>query len=142
MFDFYLLVDFVEKRILTPIDYLPEDWSNINGLNLFDEEKLSNLEWAGHNNLGWVKYTDSQIDDYETSDNWLDSSKSKIKLLIAKKRWVLSTAEFLELFEFVSNYIQECFNVEYNTNQLVNSISSFSELKQLNFDLNWPSVEL
>jgi hypothetical protein len=87
MFDFYLLVDFVEKRILTPIDYLPEDWSNINGLNLFDEEKLSNLEWAGHNNLGWVKYTDSQIDDYETSDNWLDSSKSKIKLLIAKKRW-------------------------------------------------------
>ena len=190
MFDFYLLVDFVEKRILTPIDYLPEDWSNINGLNLFDEEKLSNLEWAGHNNLGWVKYTDSQIDDYGISDNWLDSSKSKIKLLIAKKRWEkenevltfkgnrikidtstkssltlratsiyqnqetstkwkfvdgfvdLSTAEFLELFEFVSNYIQECFNVEYNTNQLVNSVSSFSELKQLNFDLNWPSVEL
>lgn len=192
MFNFYVLVDFKEKRILTPIDYLPKNWANINQLDLFDDEKLSNLEWAEHPNLGWIKYDNSQISDYQTSDNWLESSKSRIKLLVAAKRWEkqnevltfkgnrlkidestkssltlratsiyqnqetstvwkfvdgfveMNNAEFLELFEFVNSYIQDCFLVEHTATQLIDSISSFSNLKELdlNLNLNWPNTEI
>lgn len=184
------MVDYTTEEILTPIDYLPKNWSNINGLDLFDDAKLSNLEWAGHQNLGWVEYKDAKINDYTVADNWLDSSKSKIKLLIAEKRWEkqnevltfngnrikiddqtksaltlratsiyqnqnpstlwkfvdgfveLTNTELIELFEFVNSYIQECFNVEYNISQVINSVTSFSELKQLNLELNWPNTEI
>ena len=43
MFDLYVLVDNERREILTPINKIPEDWSNINGLNLFDDEKLNSI---------------------------------------------------------------------------------------------------
>ena len=53
MLDLYVLVDISKSEILTPLNKLPENWANVSGLNFFDDEKLSDLSWAGHNNLGW-----------------------------------------------------------------------------------------
>ena len=52
MLDLYVLADISKSEILTPLNKLPENWLNVSGLN-FDDEKLSDLSWAGHNNLGW-----------------------------------------------------------------------------------------
>jgi len=188
MFDLYVLVDNERREILTPINKIPEDWSNINGLNLFDDEKLKNLDWAGHTNLGWVSYVNSLISDYSVSDNWLDSSKSNIKLLVSKQRkekteetlvfrgnrinltentkssltlrasslanqdsvtaWKfvdgyvsLSKQDVIDLLNFVSNYIQQCFDVENNFTNTVNSCTNFSDIKNLSFDIIWPNTE-
>lgn len=64
MNDFYVLVDHIQKMIITPIQKLPENWNNINGLNLFDSEKLFNLDWVGQIGLGWVKISDEILDEY------------------------------------------------------------------------------
>lgn len=189
MFDLYVLVDNERREILTPINKIPEDWSNINGLNLFDDEKLKNLEWAGHTNLGWVSYDNSSISDYTISNNWLDSSKSNIKLLVSKQRkekteetlvfrgnrinltentkssltlrasslanqdvetsWKfvdgyvnLSKQDVVDLLNFVSNYIQGCFDVENSFANTVDSCDSFSDIKNLSLNISWPNTEL
>ena len=86
MFDLYVLADRNRNEILNPTNELPTDWANVNGLNHFTEEKISDLSWAGHSNLGWFPISSEFIRSYTTSNNWIDSSKSNIKLLVATQR--------------------------------------------------------
>ena len=44
------------------------------------------MSWAGHSNLGWFPISSEFIRSYTTSNNWIDSSKSNIKLLVATQR--------------------------------------------------------
>lgn len=87
MNDFYVLVDHNQKMIITPIQKLPEDWNNINGLNLLDEEKLHNLDWAGQIGLGWININDEILNDYTSLPEWFEISKSGMKKLVSDERW-------------------------------------------------------
>ena len=86
MADLYALVDNSTFQIITPLSKLPENWSNISGLNFFDDDKLSNLSWAGHPDLGWISYSDRKLFTFASSANWVDSSKANIKSYIATDR--------------------------------------------------------
>ena len=88
MIDLYALVDINTLQIITPLSKLPKNWSNVSGLNFFDDDKLSDLSWAGHDNLGWFSYKNEGY-TFSTSANWMDSSKltlNHIFLQIEKKR--------------------------------------------------------
>jgi hypothetical protein len=83
MNDLFVLVDFRLKSIISPVDLLPINWANVNGLDGLDDDKLKDLKWAGHDYFGWLKFNDPDLNKYEGSDEWLESSKLKIKSLVS-----------------------------------------------------------
>lgn len=87
MNNLYVLIDFSLKQIITPIEELPSNWSNISGLNLLGDKKIKDLSWSGHENLGWFNVKDSKLAEYEIPDGWLESSKLKLKSLTSAQRW-------------------------------------------------------
>jgi hypothetical protein len=85
--DLYVLVDHSQKMIIDHIRKLPENWNNISGLNLLDDKKLSNLDWAEQTNLGWIKINNKSIKDYTYLPEWFDLNKLDLKKMIAVTRW-------------------------------------------------------
>jgi hypothetical protein len=186
MNNLYVLVDFQSNHILTPIQYLPENWSNINGLNLMDEEKIKDLSWAGHDHFGWINIQSEDISQYNSTDDWLVSSKLKLKSLISSQRWEkeneilifnekqfiiddrtklslifksfsakeneiinwkflngthqISSSELIEIYNFATTYIQNCFDVEYEFSNLLDNITTKENLLSINVNLDWPST--
>lgn len=86
MNDLYVLLDLNSKNIMTPIQYLPENWANINGLDLLEYEKIKDLNWSG-NNFGWYNIELEDISEYHHDDIWIISSKENLKSVVASKRW-------------------------------------------------------
>ena len=84
--NFYVLVDTEKKLIIDKIQTLPQDWVNISGLPNYDDEKLSNLTWAGHKNLGWISIKSTQIKNFSSSSANLQLNKNEFKQLISNKR--------------------------------------------------------
>ena len=189
MIDLYALVDINTFQIITPLSKLPENWSNVSGLNFFDDDKLSNLSWAGHHNLGWLSYRNQKLSSFATSSNWMDSSKANIKSYIATDRkekteetltfngnrinltnntrtslslrvsslanqedgtmtaWKfvdgyvdLTKAEIIDLLNFVSNYIQSCFDAENMASSLVDDCNTLDDINNLTLDIVWPDI--
>lgn len=76
---FYVFVDKKNKKILDLIQKLPQDWKNVNGLNLHSESELMDLVWAGHENCAWISFNNFDFTGYESVDNWFEISKNNIK---------------------------------------------------------------
>lgn len=189
MLDLYVLADISKSEILTPLNKLPENWANVSGLNFFDDEKLSDLSWAGHNNLGWLPSDNENLSSFTTSTNWMDSSKANIKSYISSDRkekveetltfngnrinltnntrtslslrvsslsnqdgdimtaWKfvdgyvdLTKEEMIDLLNFVSNYIQSCFDVENAASRLVDDCNTLDDINNLTLDIVWPET--
>ena len=189
MIDLYALVDINTLQIITPLSKLPENWSNVSGLNFYNDNKLSNLSWAGRDNLGWFSYRSATLSTFSTSANWMDSSKANIKSYIATDRkekteetltfngnrinltnntrtslslrvsslvnqpnntmtaWKfvdgyvnLTKTEMIDLLNFVSNYIQDCFDVENSASILVDGCENLTDIKNLTLDISWPDT--
>lgn len=84
--DFYVLVDTESKEVIDKIQKLPQNWKNIAGLPGLSDEKLEDLKWAGHHNLGWINIFSPKIKDFKTSSENLELNKNTLKDLISKKR--------------------------------------------------------
>lgn len=87
MNDLYVLVDKQSKTIIDHAQSLPENWRNIHGLPAHNDEELSDLSWAGHETLGWIRLNNPEVLEYNYDSEWLEFSKSKIKKIIATERW-------------------------------------------------------
>lgn len=85
--NFYALVDNKNNAILNHPSELPEDWTNIHGLHALSDEELSDLEWAGHPDLGWIKFDSDFPFSYTAAESWLSFAKASIKDEYAKQRW-------------------------------------------------------
>jgi hypothetical protein len=85
--NFYVLVDKTNNTVLSYPVELPENWNNINGLNSFTDEQLSDLEWAGQPLFAWVKFDTKFSNDYTFGDNWITFAKEIVKETYAKLRW-------------------------------------------------------
>jgi hypothetical protein len=83
----YVLVDHNQKIIIDHIRYLPENWNNIHGLKHLDDTKLENLNWAGYDNMGWIKITDERLSEYSHTEEWLNMSLLGFKNQVANSRW-------------------------------------------------------
>jgi hypothetical protein len=84
--DFYVTVD-LEKLIITDkIQKLPPNWKNISGMGGLSEKELSDLEWAGHKNLGWINITSEKIDKYISSSDNMLLNKTVLKNFITEER--------------------------------------------------------
>ena len=189
MNNLYVLVDHIQKMIISPVQKLPEDWNNIHGLNLLSEEKLYDLDWAEHLGLGWVKLSNNVVTEYSALPECLELSKNWIKKEIANERWnkeievvsykgnqlilddrtrialnlqknksndndveikwkfinkfvILSTEEFNEMYDLMTNYIQNCFNEELRLTILYDNIASLTDISSAQFNLNWPDITL
>ena len=59
--DLYILVDTEKKEIIDKFQKLPKNWKNISGLDKLSNEKLEDLKWAGHHNLGWINIFSPKI---------------------------------------------------------------------------------
>lgn len=84
--DFYVLVDTKKKEVIDKIQKLPKNWKNIAGLPGLSDEKLEDLEWAGHHNLGWINIRSPQIGEYISSEENLILNKNTLKVLISELR--------------------------------------------------------
>ena len=84
--NFYVLVDIEKKIVIDKIQTLPLNWANISGLSNYDDEKLSNLTWAGHKNLGWINIKSTSIKHFSSCSENLDLNKNEFKTLISQKR--------------------------------------------------------
>lgn len=84
--DFYVLVDTESKEIIDKIQKLPQNWKNIAGLPGLSDEKLEDLKWAGHHNLGWINIFSPKIKDFKTSPENLELNKNTLKDIISEKR--------------------------------------------------------
>jgi len=84
--DFYVLVDIENKEIIDKFQKLPKNWKNIAGLPGLSNEKLEDLKWAGHHNLGWISLFSSKIKDFKMSTENLELNKNTLKDLITEQR--------------------------------------------------------
>lgn len=82
----YVYVNHSTKNIDCLAQELPENWSNIQGLNFLSEEQLENLEWAGHPGYGWVKLSTFDLSDYSFASEWMQLSKNGVKEIVKKYR--------------------------------------------------------
>lgn len=83
---YYTFINKTHKRIDDLVQRLPENWKNVSGLNLFSDEKLFNLEWAGHPDVAWVPLKTFDFTDYTYDPSWFDISKNNIKADIRRQR--------------------------------------------------------
>ena len=85
--DLYVLVDHNINNVINHPTELPENWNNIHGLHSLSDIELSDLEWAGHSNLGWVKFNSEFPSTYAFSDNWESFARLSIKEIYSNQRW-------------------------------------------------------
>lgn len=84
--DFYVLVDTENKEVIDKVQTLPKNWKNISGLPGLSDEKLEDLKWAGHHNLGWINIFSPKIKDFKMSPENLELNKNTLKVLVSEKR--------------------------------------------------------
>jgi hypothetical protein len=84
--DFYILVDTENKEVIDKFQKLPKNWKNIAGLPGLSDEKLEDLKWAGHHNLGWINLSSPKIKDFKMSPENLELNKNTLKDLISEQR--------------------------------------------------------
>ena len=84
--DFYVLVDTENKEVIDKIQRLPKNWKNIAGLSGLSDEKLEDLKWAGHHNLGWINIFSTKIKDFKMSPENLELNKNTLRVLVSEKR--------------------------------------------------------
>lgn len=89
--NFYVLVDKSTETVLNHPAELPENWNNIHGLPSLNDEELADLGWAGHENLGWIKFDLEFPNHYNFADEWTSFAKESIKDFYAKLRWEAET---------------------------------------------------
>ena len=168
---------------------MPKNWSNVSGLNFFDDDKLSDLSWAGHDNLGWFSYKNEALPPFQLPQIGWIQAKSNIKSYISTDRkekteetltfngnrinltnntrtslslrvsslanqedgimtaWKfvdgyvdMSKREMIDLLNFVSNYIQDCFDVENSASILIDMCENLTDIKNLTLDISWPDT--
>ena len=83
---YYTYVNTATKQIEDLVQKLPENWRNINGLNLFSDEKLSDMSWAGYKNRAWVPFKTFRFTGYTYEPDWFQVSKNNIKADITRQR--------------------------------------------------------
>ena len=84
--NFYVLIDTENKEIIDKFQKLPKNWKNIAGLSGLSDEKLEDLKWAGHHNLGWINLSSPKIKDFKMSPENLELNKNTLKVLISEQR--------------------------------------------------------
>lgn len=85
--NFYVLVDRITNTVLSHPSELPENWSNIYGLDSYTDEQLSNLEWAGHSQYAWIKFDIHFPVEYIFAEDWQVFAKETVKEKYAEMRW-------------------------------------------------------
>jgi len=89
--NFYVLVDKNLNSVISHASELPENWNNIHGLPSLTDEELSDLEWAGHSTLGWIKFDSEFPTTYSFADNWESFAKESLKQSYSNLRWKAET---------------------------------------------------
>jgi hypothetical protein len=84
--DFYVLVDNHQKIIIDKVQKLPQNWKNIAGLPGLSDKELSNLDWAGLTNFGWISISSNKIKEYYSPPENLELNKNTLKQLISEIR--------------------------------------------------------
>lgn len=83
--DHYILVDKEENRIIGRIEKRPEDWQNIMGLSNYSDEEIYDLKWAGHDSVGFIKFTSTNLINYKCPPDTLLLNKTKSKEIVSEK---------------------------------------------------------
>ena len=83
---YYTYINKSLTRIDDLVQKLPENWKNVNGLNLFSDEKLSDMTWAGYPDYAWVPFGTFDFTGYTHEPEWLEISKNNIKAEIRREK--------------------------------------------------------
>jgi hypothetical protein len=119
MNDLYFEVDPKRKEILAPPRQLELNWNNIGGLLFLDDNKLSDLSWAGYENSGFIKFTKENKDTlrcYSCGDKIIDQIKTELIKKLSEIRY---------------NY--ECGGVIVNNSYMLNTDDRSKLLMQMKY---------
>jgi hypothetical protein len=89
--NFYILVDKSINAVISHPVELPEDWNNIHGLSSLTDTELSDLNWSGNLNFGWIKFNSEFPSAYFFADGWEMSAKESMKEAYSNLRWQAET---------------------------------------------------
>jgi len=84
--DFFVIVDNEKKIITTQIQKLPINWQNISGMSGLSEKELSDLEWAGHKNIGWISIISEEINNYVSDFSNMSLNRTSLKNFVTEER--------------------------------------------------------
>lgn len=118
--------------------YLPE-WFELSKLGL--KKTISATRWEKEQDIVSFKGNRLKLDDrtrlsltlYKVNEN------TSIKWKFIDGFVSLTSTEFLEMYNFVTQYIQGCFDEEQRLSGLYDTVSTLEELLKLKFVENWPS---
>jgi hypothetical protein len=83
--DHYILVDKKENKIIGRIEKRPENWQNIMGLSNYSDEEIYDLKWAGHENIGFIKFTPINLINYDCPSDTFMLNQTKSKEIVSEK---------------------------------------------------------
>lgn len=118
----YTYINKEKKTIEDLIQKLPENWRNISGLNLFSNDKLLDMSWAGYSNYAWVVFNEFDLSEYTYEKSWFEISKNNIKSSIKeeKEKRLLSILNWNDC-ELIA---------DYNTKSNLSFVASSNELNE------------
>jgi len=123
---YYVLVDTECRNVIGNIQKLPTNWNNISGLDGLSEEEISDLNWAGHHNIGWIRITSDKIDDYVCSPDNARINRLAFKNIITEHRKTLE--------EEPIDYEVECGSIKIKPNiRNLHTLSLMKHRDRVNF---------
>lgn len=117
--NFYVLVDTEKKITIDKIQTLPYNWLNISGLINYSDEKLSDMSWAGHKNLGWINIKSLKIKNFTSPPENLELNKLQLKKIISD--------EIKEKQYFPINYKGAKINLDLETRFLLLTLKNLNK---------------
>jgi len=132
----------VNDNILNEYTSLPE-WFEIskNGL----KKLISGERWEKENEV--LDFRGNNIEVNERTKSALNFQKAGITSETVSINWKfnngfvsLTVSEFEEMYNFISQYIQGCFDEEQRLISLYDSANTLEELMGLELNENWPST--
>lgn len=131
----------INDEILSEYTSLPE-WFEISKSGL--KKLISDERWKKEHDV--VYFNGNQLQLNERTRNALNFQKVALSSETVEVKWKfingfvsLTVEEFSSLYDFVSGYIQECFNEEERLTQLYNSANNLTNLLKLDITAHWPS---
>ena len=131
----------IDDELLDEYTSLPE-WFEISKSGL--KKLVASERWEKEHDIIFFKGNKLKLDDRTRSS--LTLQKIGLNDTIKDIRWkffdgfdTLSVEDFNLLCDFVTTYIQECFNEEQRLINLYDSATNLKNLLSINFISNWPS---
>ena len=137
--ELYIIVDNHQKEIRGVFQKQPENWKNICTFPGLSDEEKSDLSWAGHDGVGFIR--GESLKDYSCSDNHLGEVKLNIKRMSSEiTKDLRAEGVVFEGYRFAID-LESIVFANFQNNRCVNIIKSQNDYHKFSRDQMFTLVE-